>query len=231
MATDGYWNGAGGQKVRRQRDGQPGQRELGLIVPGFRLVRRRHAGGHEHARGRRDVLLQERPAHERALRHQQRPDHDQGQGELPAHGHLYDRAGTRRPAQLPARLRGRHQRRLLRHQAGHQEMAGAGGRFAFRARRPVARGRERARRVLQRQEPRRAFPGPDRYPEPASRAQRLGRRRGDLEPAAGLGRPVRVPRELPDPDLERRAGGEDDRRLDAGPLQRRPVVGREPARQ
>ena len=34
LATDSYWNGAGGQKADGKRHGQPGQPEHGLLDPG-----------------------------------------------------------------------------------------------------------------------------------------------------------------------------------------------------
>jgi type IV pilus assembly protein PilY1 len=66
-------------------------------------------------------------------------------------------------------------RRLLQYHAGHRRLAGAGRGLALGARRPVARGGERPRPLLQREEPLRARGEPAGHAERASRRHRRRR--------------------------------------------------------
>jgi type IV pilus assembly protein PilY1 len=63
-------------------------------------------------RRRGDVLLQDRPAHDGPGVEEQRAHHDQGHRAAPAYDHVHPRARARRPDDLPAGLRNRHDRRL-----------------------------------------------------------------------------------------------------------------------
>ena len=92
---------------------------------------------------------------------------------------------------------------------GHVQLAGAGAERADHARRPLARGGERARRVLQRQRPELARPGPAERAREAEGADRGGRGLGDIEPEHHADRQLHLQLHLPHRRVGRRDRGAD----------------------